>query len=295
MTKLEASYNQAQDVIERRVHLDTTKDPVMNRNNLPSVGLQFGLLTRESRNNCATAVRDIVETLKESYSARVRREICILRSGILDDERDLKAVHRTIEQTLQNAGKLLDDLYKWYERLHQEYNATNSFTESSKTNFVVATRKFVVFNEKIVRLHELCLQYPNTGIPQIQQFTQELTLSQNSWESLLSILSVFFVSKENGNHPATSNYHKLLAQAVTAIRTLQKTYRKVAIAQDRVAEFEAFSAKDEHKTANEQISKSFASLVTQFGRFAGFIEEIKNTVTRDIESPVRGIKQRLVA
>ena len=60
---------------------------------------------------------------------------------------------------------------------------------------------------------------------------------------------------------------------------------------DRVSEFEAHSAKDPHKNANEQIGKALASIVGYLSKLTGIFDEITQILILNEKMNVRGVKQ----
>lgn len=65
------------------------------------------------------------------------------------------------------------------------------------------------------------------------------------------------------------------------------------LAQDRVAEFEAYSVRDEHKNTNEQIVKSMSHIVNLFGRISTCVDEIKKKMYHTTNLQVRGVCQEV--
>jgi len=89
---------------------------------------------------------------------------------------------------------------------------------------------------------------------------------------------------------------------VTKVRTIILAFKKplltrnkeTVVAHERVAEFEAFSVRDDHKNANEQIGKSLSSVAALFGVLASSIGEIAQTMTQETTLLVRGVKQQIL-
>lgn len=95
----------------------------------------------------------------------------------------------------------------------------------SKLQFLSNLRILVTFNEKFLSLQQLCLHYPNTKIPQVQQYLHELSNLQNSWESFFSCMSILCVPKEQGNYPSMHSFPIILSTLINSIKDLQQKYR----------------------------------------------------------------------
>ena len=74
-------------------------------------------------------------------------------------------------------------------------------------------------------MQQLCLEYPNTKIPQVQQYVQDLEILQRSWESFGSYLSILFTPEEDGNYPLISNRPRIFTEFLNSMRNLQVNYR----------------------------------------------------------------------
>ena len=183
---LQGRLMEASNIIQRQVVLDDTRNALLNRWNLPSQGFRLKHQTEEAREAGISTWTDLLGAMGDYYRERAKREACIIRSGSLDDAKDLKVIHRSLETALRTIPPILEGISLATRQLHEEYQSElGEFSEEASKQLLLKLEELVLADHNICELQRNCVEFPHRQVvPQLQEHAHEHASLCGAWEDL---------------------------------------------------------------------------------------------------------------